>query len=76
LAGRPAAVGMAAAAVLVFSALPPSLTHAGIGQFGGPIDVAGFIPGVLWTIWLSLRIARGIPSHERGSQAGREQQVA
>ena len=58
--GAPAVVvGVCAAALLVASALPPFLADRGIWQFGAPVDLGGLVPGALWMIWLSLRVARG-----------------
>jgi hypothetical protein len=74
LMGWPLKAGLTASAVLVASALPPFLSDAGIGQFGGPVDLAGLLPGTLWMIWLSLRIARGT-SGPRASRKRRDQHV-
>jgi hypothetical protein len=60
LDGRAVPVGVVAAAVLVASALPPFLADRGIWQFGGPVDLAGLVPGALWMGWLSLHVAHGI----------------
>ena len=54
---RMTAVGLAAAAVLVVSALPPFLADHGIWQFGGGPEVGGGVPGAAWVIWLSVHLA-------------------
>ncbi|HEY4779307.1 MAG TPA: hypothetical protein VIH47_06925 [Solirubrobacterales bacterium] len=56
------AVGLAASALLIFSALPPLLFDSGILQFGGGVEVLAAAPAALWLVWLSLVIARSSPS--------------
>jgi hypothetical protein len=49
-------VGLAAAALLVASALPPFLFDHGILQFGGGVEVAAALPAALWLVWLSVHL--------------------
>jgi hypothetical protein len=50
-------LGIVTAVVMVASTFPPFLDAAGIGQFGGGIDVFGALPGFLWLAALSIRLA-------------------
>lgn len=50
--------GVTAAALLVVSTVPPFVDTAGIGQFGGGIDVIGGIPGFAWLAGLSIVMTR------------------
>ena len=53
--------GQVAGALLVLSAFPAFLTDRGVGQFGGPIDLGGTVPGFLWLALLSLVLAQPLP---------------
>src|SRR4051794_26048604 len=69
---RMARVGLAVAAVLVLSTIPPFIVRHGIGQFGGGVDVVGGIPGFVWIIALSVVMSRRLAdSRELTSASGR-----
>jgi hypothetical protein len=55
---RLVAAGRAAGALLILSALPTFLTDHGVGQIGGPIDLAGTVPALVWLGALSVCLAR------------------
>jgi hypothetical protein len=55
---RMTAAGLFAAALAVLSALPPFVADHGFWQFGGPPEIAGSLPAVLWVLWLGLHLAR------------------
>jgi len=48
--------GLASAAVLLASALPPLLCPGGVGELGGPVDLLGSVPGTAWVLVLSVLI--------------------
>jgi hypothetical protein len=50
-------LGAAAAATLVVTAVP-LVTEAGVLQFGGPVDLAGTLPGVVWIVAFSVLLVR------------------
>jgi hypothetical protein len=50
--------GVLSALALLLSALPPMMVTGGIGQFGGPVDVAGSGPALLWIVALSVVVTR------------------
>jgi hypothetical protein len=58
--------GMAASALLVATALPPFLADHGFWQFGGPPEIGGGLPAVIWIAWLSVHLAR--PAREPDSE--------
>jgi hypothetical protein len=58
LGSRATALGAAAAALLLASALPPFLADAGIWQFGGGPEILAALPAGAWIFWLSLFLVR------------------
>lgn len=50
-------LGAAAAATLVLTAIP-LVSEAGVLQFGGAVDLAGALPGVVWIVAFSLLLVR------------------
>jgi hypothetical protein len=51
-------IGVAAGTLSVLSALSPFIADHGLWQFGGPPELLGAAPSAVWTIYLSLTIAR------------------
>jgi heme-degrading monooxygenase HmoA len=58
LSSRFRTAGLVAAAALVLSAVPPFVVERGVGQFGGPIDLAGGVPALVWLSVLSISLAK------------------
>jgi hypothetical protein len=50
-------LGAVAAATLVLTAIP-LVTEAGVLQFGGGVDLAGALPGVVWIVAFSVLLVR------------------
>lgn len=51
-------VGVVAGVLLVLSAISPFVADRGLWQFGGGPEVFGALPAAVWTIWLSVHLAR------------------